>query len=412
MNLDQHIFRQILDKTPIAVILADLDGRIHYSNQHACRLYGYQEYELIGKNVDIFNAQLSHDTDKIIQSIINTGIWSGEIIQRKKDNHLITVQLTVQLVFDGEGNPVGYVSDSFDISGERIKEELIKKATGGRLIDYETLQKLLSETSEYLAAMIREKNEALDHNIQLLKKDLNLAKNIQSNLLAKNMKKIPGLDINIRYIPLNEVGGDFYDIHWRAPNFVRIFLADATGHGVQAALITMLIKGEYEVLKYGINSPAELLYDLNNRFLQRYVSLNVLFSCVVVDIDLEQNSVVFASGGHPAQFLIQQDRLIEISKTGRLIGVLPDVIYQQREFAFFPSDRLLLFSDGIYEQFNPQGEEFGTFRLKQIIKANSAGQARPLANTILDTLYRFIGDANNHDDITLLTLFRTAEAIT
>ena len=119
---------------------------------------------------------------------------------------------------------------------------------------------------------------------------------------------------------MDEVGGDFFDVTRLDGNIVRILIADATGHGVQAALITMLIKSEYEGLKNVMDSPAKLLQMMNNLFFTKYLHLDTFFSCFIIDIDLQKETLCYASAGHPEQIFICNGRIEVLDKTGMIVG--------------------------------------------------------------------------------------------
>ncbi|MCP4132778.1 MAG: fused response regulator/phosphatase [bacterium] len=242
-----------------------------------------------------------------------------------------------------------------------------------------------------------------------MKLDLELARNIQENILPKNIDKIDGLAFSTRYYPLSEVGGDIYDITEIKPGYVRVFLADATGHGVQAALVTMLIKSEYNQLKRILKEPAELLESLNNFYIDSYKSVAVFFTCLVCDIDLNKNRLIFASAGHPAQYLISNDSLEELAHTGKMIGIIDNVEYQNIVKEFNPGHKILMYTDGIIEEVNSSGEEFGEDRVVSILNTI---QDRPV-DEIVETLFKELKEfsqsedvVNRNDDITAIGVER------
>ena len=124
---------------------------------------------------------------------------------------------------------------------------------------------------------IDRKNLELNRTLEDLKRDISVAKKIQGSLMSKNFSEIENLIFEVSYIPLDDVGGDIYDISQINQKYTRIFLADATGHGVQAALITMAIKGEYESFKHSTSSPKKLLKNLNNDFFQKFGAIHSFF---------------------------------------------------------------------------------------------------------------------------------------
>ena len=117
------IYKHILKNNWEAVVFADMHGIVRYANTSAYALYGYEEPELIGLNVDIFNSHDTIETPEIIESILTKGGWSGELIQRKKDGSNIQALLTVSLITNDQGEPIGYSSNSKDISEKKYYEQ-------------------------------------------------------------------------------------------------------------------------------------------------------------------------------------------------------------------------------------------------------------------------------------------------
>lgn len=126
-NFDNSIYKQIVESNWVAVTIADLNGILTYTNKAANELYGYENEELIGKSVDIFNADENEDTNEIINAITEKGGWSGELTQRKKDNTTFDALLTVWLIKNEDGEPVGLASNSKDISQQKLNEKKIKE---------------------------------------------------------------------------------------------------------------------------------------------------------------------------------------------------------------------------------------------------------------------------------------------
>ena len=260
-----------------------------------------------------------------------------------------------------------------------------------------------------IRANIKEKEiltNKLEHNLNIIQSDLSTAKKIQSNILSKNDKTIGDLEISIRYLPLTDVGGDFFDIAELKPGLTRILLADATGHGIQAALITMAIKTIYESVKRGLYSVNEALYHMNNEFLHSFENLNHFFTCILIDVDTNKNKIRYSSAGHPPQFLINGSEIIKMEKTGRMIGVMPQTQYTSKELEFNSTSGLFLFTDGLIEEWNAETEEFGEQRLEQLIQNAGETPIYKLVDTILDEQRKFIGSTAIQDDISIIAISR------
>ncbi len=253
--------------------------------------------------------------------------------------------------------------------------------------------------SKKLESTTFEQNKTLN----LIKKDISVAKKIQSNLVQKSFDCSQNCIFEIGYFPLEEIGGDIYDIYELNKKQIRIFLADATGHGIQAALITMLIKSEYESLKHEHSHPKKLLKELNHNFSTKYSSLNSFFSCVIVDIFPLKDKLIFASAGHPDQILQKKNWEIQtLQRTGKLVGVSKDSEYEEVEISFEQNDKLFLFTDGLFEVFNKEKVEFGEEKIISAIKAYSDKEIKEVFSEIMKDLEQFAGRENLQDDISFI----------
>ncbi|MBP7281685.1 MAG: SpoIIE family protein phosphatase [Leptospiraceae bacterium] len=268
------------------------------------------------------------------------------------------------------------------------------------------LKNNLKEANSSLEIKVEKRTEELSQALKSIRSDLNTAKKIQTNTLPRKINFHDSLSVEVKYLPMEEVGGDFYDIIQLNENVIRIFLADATGHGVQGALMTMTINSEYQNTKSFPLSPGEVLTILNQQYCHRYFYLNAYFTCVLMDIDLEKNKIYYAAGGHPDQFLFRTSSLNILSSTGKLMGVTKDAEFKTLEFDFADNDRILLFTDGIFEEFNENREEFGEDRFSEVSLANRKLPNDKYLEKILDIVFAYLGKNSQQDDITLLAIER------
>ncbi len=268
----------------------------------------------------------------------------------------------------------------------------------------------LSITNEELIEAYSKLNvtyEELNKAYKTIKEDLALAKRIQENILPGRMEQSGKLETEVIYRPMGEVGGDIYDIFEVRPGVVRIFLADATGHGVQAALVTMIIKGEFEKIKMSDDQPSILLEQMNSTFVETYKTLKMFFTCIVLDVDYNEHSINYASAGHPTQYMVTGAGLRELPRTGRMVGLIEVVSYRNVQMDFCEGDKLILFTDGIFEEFNSRGEAYGEDRMKGIIQDKRNLRVQGIIEEIFQDLQGFMGNdrpVNDNDDITVIGL--------
>ncbi|PJZ61145.1 PP2C family protein-serine/threonine phosphatase [Leptospira adleri] len=251
---------------------------------------------------------------------------------------------------------------------------------------------------------IEELMAQLNKSFNIIKKDLSTAKRIQKSMLPSGLEKYSDLDIRAEYIPRDEVGGDFYDIIRINDGVYRLFLADATGHGVQGALITMAIKVEYEFLKQSGKRPGEILEILNSDFIEKFKSLNLYYTCILVDLDLNKGVLRYSSAGHPEQVLIQNSEFLTLPNMGRMIGLSPASIYKDKILKIHAEDRILLFSDGLFEEANSKKEFYGEKRLHNLLKEKKDKSSFELVDIILEDLEKFTDGNGFQDDLTVVSL--------
>ncbi len=253
-----------------------------------------------------------------------------------------------------------------------------------------------------LEQKVKERTIELNKYLSSIEKDLKMARNIQMNILPKNIDKILNFNVVTYYQPLDEVGGDFYDIYQMNDTKLRVLIADTTGHGVQASMVTMTIKSEYDSLKVFLSDPGELIDELQKRFLEIYKNMKIYFSAFIIDIDLNEEMISYASAGHPNQYLIQQGKIIELNRSGHIIGMLSNKQCTTRKIPYSRKDKIFLFTDGLYEEFNSLNEQFGEEKLITIIEENKNLEMNELVDKTIKGLEYHLKNRLKQDDITII----------
>jgi len=252
--------------------------------------------------------------------------------------------------------------------------------------------------------------EKLEEQNNILKAELEMAREVQQALLPKDIgAQMPtGLEFEHRYIPTLDVGGDFFDIHKISPSAIGVFIADVMGHGAQAALITVLIKTLFSELIREAHSPAELLVQLNQRYNALIRQTGIFTSAFYSTIDVDKREVVFSNAGHPPAFLISNGRLeLEelVKESGLALGLASDYDYQNHEGQMERGDTIFLYTDGLFDVKNQDGEVFGLENLKSMVADNLKLNNTFLIQTIVDAINEYTGNGDaNPDDITVLSI--------
>lgn len=288
---------------------------------------------------------------------------------------------------------------------EYFFNDLLKRIIESREENIRVHQELMDvqiKHAETLEEKVTTRTNELNNTLNIIKHDLAVARKIQLNTLLYPNSLIEELEIVPVYLPMSEVGGDFYAISKFNDFTYRIFMADATGHGVQAALITMAIKGIYDNIKNFDINVENIMSIFNNEFIEKYISLKSLLTCVILEIDVKNNFFNYVSAGHPAIVCLKEGSVEVFPKTGMMIGVKENLQYKSVQVKFIPGDRLFIFTDGIFEQFNSKEEEFGEEKLYSILNETKNLSIENSIERALAALNEFLEGQEKQDDITIL----------
>jgi len=235
--------------------------------------------------------------------------------------------------------------------------------------------------------------------------ELETARQIQSSILPARVPELQNLRIAATYHPMTAVAGDFYQFVGSDKNHLGILVADVSGHGVPAALISSMIKVAMQSIAVHAHDPAQLLGGLN-RILSSEAH-GQFASAAYVWIDTENRNALYSAAGHPPLLCWRNKRgeMQRIESNGLLFGVEPDSEYPVCSVVLEPSDRLLLYTDGVTETENATGEEFGDKQLERVVRDNRLQPASELSRQVLSELQRWRpAKVNQQDDITLIVV--------
>ncbi len=336
--------------------------------------------------------------DLIITDIMMPVMDGFEMAARIKQDDLTktipVLMLTAKANIENKVHGFEYGADDYLTKPFNYKE-LYARITS--LLKINQLQKKLEKANINL----HDKVEELLEKERIINNDLLIAKTIQQNILSQGIDENERISTVIKYLPQYEVGGDFYNIFELRKNVFRFFIADATGHGIPAALTTMLIKSEYEKMKVFELEPGIILTLLNETFVQQYYNISLFFSCFIMDIDLENNSCSYASAGHPEMYLKNHNEIISLYSSGGLIGIKKEPTYQTADINIKKGNTIYLFTDGIIEQTDNNNKEFGEINIKNIIQKANAN-INSTVEKIVNSLLNHAQDEKLSDDIMLI----------
>jgi serine phosphatase RsbU (regulator of sigma subunit)/predicted ester cyclase len=239
-----------------------------------------------------------------------------------------------------------------------------------------------------------------------VEQDLRVARSIQQASLPKEVPELEGWQISPYYQPAREVGGDFYDFHLLPEDRLGLVVGDATGKGVPAALVMSTTCGMLRLAAQGSSSPGQMLQEVNEVLFPN-IPPNMFVTCFYAILDPTSGHLVYANAGHDLPYLHRNGDAEELRARGMPLGLMPAMNYEEKETILHSGQAALLYSDGLVEAHDPEGDMFGFPRLKALIAEH--GEKRSLGEFLLEELYSFTGERwEQEDDITLLTLKRSA----
>jgi sigma-B regulation protein RsbU (phosphoserine phosphatase) len=239
-------------------------------------------------------------------------------------------------------------------------------------------------------------------------REMEIAKAVQSRLFPQHCPNIPGLDCVGRCCPALEVGGDYYDWTELPGGELGIAIGDICGKGVPAALLMASLQASFRAITLaGISDLADLMGKLNllmydaspaNRFA-------TVFCCVY---DAPSGLLRYSSAGHNPALLIRANSKEPawLRTPGTALGLRRKSTFEQAALILAEGDRLVLYTDGVTEARNVEGDEFGEQRLFETIRAAGDCSASEMVDHVLETVHRFAAGTIQHDDITLIAAVR------
>ncbi|MCG6153992.1 SpoIIE family protein phosphatase [Leptospira bandrabouensis] len=242
-----------------------------------------------------------------------------------------------------------------------------------------------------------EENLISKNELTTIKKDLETARKIQMRILPNKLPQNLKLTMEVSYLPLYDIGGDFYDFFEFSDGF-GLVIADVTGHGVSAALDSSTVKIAFRNAKEYKESPSELVAAMN-RFL--CTSLHARFVTVAYFyLDLVKMKLHFSSAGSPPFLIIRNREIESFECPGLLLGVRSNFEYEEKIVPLQEGDRLVIFTDGLYENLKP-GADFASILYPEILPIVDLSQ-NEFHQKLLDRLSKMRQNAK--DDITLISL--------
>lgn len=266
------------------------------------------------------------------------------------------------------------------------------------------MDSLRSEMTE-----LRRRDQTLNFYMHRLDEELRLAARLQQDFLPKMLPQLGRVHFHTLFRPAGYVSGDLYDVMRLDERRIGFYIADAVGHGMPAALLTMFIKHALvtkEVVnnEYRLLSPAEALSRLNQSLIEQNLSQAAFATALYGYIDVDTLQVTLARAGHPSPLVIRADGALQtIQAEGPLLGIFNDEHFADAQATLVPGDRLLIYTDGIEVAFSDD-HALNSERWRQELLARCALPTEQLLSEFAQRLDCESGSLEPKDDLTVVVV--------
>jgi len=384
---ERHLLRMLIDHVPLQVYFKDRDSRFVLANQQMAEWMGFKEpQELNGKHDrDFFEKehweQAAHDELRIMET--------GEPVNGKVERE----------TWRG-GEDTWVLTSKYpwvDRSGE-------VKGTFGVSSDVTELVRAKQEATE-LAAELQVRNQAYEEELQL-------AREIQQTLAGSNFPEVRGnffqLNFGARYLPISGMAGDFFEVLRISEDKAGLLICDVMGHGVRSALVVAMLRGLLEKQRRSAADPSAFLSGLNSglaAILDR-AGATMFATAFYAVADLEAGVLRYACAGHPGAIATGPNGVQQLAATrkekGPGLGLIAKADYPAGEIPLSEASRLLLFTDGILEAENEEGEPFLEKRLMETAVSCRGEMLEEMLDIVLTRVLQYSDGHHFDDDVCLL----------
>ncbi|MCY4113963.1 MAG: SpoIIE family protein phosphatase [Chloroflexi bacterium] len=267
-----------------------------------------------------------------------------------------------------------------------------------------TIDRTMRHLNEWRAAL------AARDKLVSLQNELDVASKMQQSILPRTFPVRDDYEVFANMAPARNVGGDFYDLLQLDDGRIGLAVADVSDKGVPAALFMMSTRTLLKGAAIGRGDPGSVLSEVND--LLNESNETAMFVTLLYGVyDPATMEFTYANGGHNTPLVVHADGTsTELPLTdGVASGVMPELPYRQGQVTLAIGDTVVLYTDGVTEAMNADGEEFGVDRLREVFAANPPQDCEQANRTIFEAVHAFAGETPQSDDVTCL-VFRPREA--
>ncbi len=394
----EALYHSLVETLPQNIFRKDRQERFTFANTQFCRVLGKTLDEILGKtDFDFFPPELAAKYQSDDRRVMETGQPYAIVEENQPPSgSKMYVQVVKTPLYGADGRITGLQGIFWDITEQRLAEDKIRRVNS-----------LLAQNRKELRIRNRQMQD-----------DLKMAREIQLTMLPQQYPAFPkagpqsesAFRFTHRYLPTGTVGGDFFTISALSEAEAAVFICDVAGHGVRSALVTAMIRALVEELKPVASDPGQFLTKLNGDLhsILKHTGTPLLTTAFYLTANWRTGVMRFANAGHPRPLHIQRSKSMvvplmnDIGKSQPALGLFENAIYLTSEIKLVAADLVMLFTDGLFEVINPNGDVYSQQMLVSEVQQRTQLPAQQLFDQLMKTVGDFSAGTGFSDDVCIV----------
>ncbi|MBF0288455.1 MAG: SpoIIE family protein phosphatase [SAR324 cluster bacterium] len=373
-------FRSVTQSATDAILSANSQGILTYWNKSAQAIFHYSEEEILGKSLN-----------QIIPERYREGHQAGmRRYIETEDPHIMGKPVEMHgLRKGGIEFPIEIALSSWKIENDISFTAIIRDITERKKAEDE----------------LKKSYQVIKSQHNQLELELAHARETQKILFPSKLPSFPNIKLARKYVPMEQIGGDFYDVFSVEDGQLGIMVGDVTGHGIPAALLSFMVSGTFRNNARGWASTQGVI-DMTNGFLDGKMP-SASFATMFYGIyDHDQKSLLFTNASHPPGLVLRPStgEVFSLKSHGLPVGVFPSDItnYKEEVFSMQSDDKLLLYTDAIFEIKDEKKKMWGAKQLEEFLKEHQEESIETLLNMIYEFGLSYSHTNSFNDDVTMI----------
>jgi PAS domain S-box-containing protein len=372
--------RLIIESSLSAIVIMDSYGLINDWNHQAEIMFGWSRTEAINQRLEDLIMPLryrnAHRQD--LQQFLSSGSspFLNRLVEQigmRKDGSEFPIELSVSPLKLGNA----YIFSAF------IHDITTRKATEQKIIQAEI-------------------------NLAINQSEIKIAQRIQASLSPSASIKSEHFEVTGYCLPADQIGGDYFDYFFRNEEHLDMVIADVSGHSIGPALFMVEARSALRSQLNRLSSPAEILMELNSFLFEDLDKADYFITLFYFQYDIKNQQLSFANAGHPPPLLLSpfHTECRQLDAEGMILGVRKHIVFEEKTTVLSKGDLLLLYTDGLTEAENPEGEFFGLERVSELFVQYAQYSPEKIIEALVGQLKQFCQSESFNDDITLMIFKR------